>query len=133
MSAPASPRSTLAVPAQRSRAFVVGIIVYLVLLAAAFASGNRVFGELAAFTLISVVMLPTLRRGRPFAWAIWLAVAAVLIWLARRGQGQLALDALPVLINIALCGVFARTLSSGREPLIAHIISVLEGPERLAL
>lgn len=133
MSAPASPRPTDAARTPRSRAFVVGIVIYLTLLAAALATGDRVLDEIAAFALISVVLLPGLRRGRPFAWMIWIVVATVLAWLARRGQGQLALDALPVLFNSALCGVFARTLAAGREPLIAHIIGVLEGPERLTL
>jgi uncharacterized membrane protein len=133
VSAPASRIPTDAAPAPHSRTFVAGIVVYLILLAGAFASGNRVLDELAAFALISVVLLPGLRRGRPTAWLIWIAIAVVLAWLARRGQGQLALDVLPILINLALCRVFARTLAPGREPLIAYIIGVIEGPERLLL
>jgi len=133
VSAPVSRFPTDAAAEPRSRAFVAGIVVYVILLAGAFASGNRVLDELAAFALISVVLLPSLRRGRAGAWLTWIAVAVVLAWLARRGQGQLALDALPILINLALCRVFACTLAPGREPLIAHIIAVIEGPERLTL
>ena len=47
------------------------------------------------------------------AWLAWLARAAALAWLGLRGHGGLALDAVPVLINLALCGVFARTLRHG--------------------
>jgi uncharacterized membrane protein len=133
VSAPAPELPTDAAPARRSRAFVAGIIVYLVLVVSAFVTANPLLDEFAAFTLISVVLLPGLRRGRAVAWLIWVSTAIVLVWLARRGHGQLALDSLPILINIALCRVFARTLAPGHEPLIAHIIGVLEGPERLAL
>ena len=132
VSAPA-PVPPLAAPtARRSRAFVFGLLVYVALLVAAFATGNTLLDELAAFALFSVLLLPGLRRGHVPAWFTWLALAAVLAWLAHRGQGQLALDSLPVLINAALCMVFARTLRAGCEPLIARIIRVLEGPERLA-
>jgi uncharacterized membrane protein len=103
------------------------------LLLAAFASGSALLDELAAFALVSLVLLPGLRRGRVLAWSLWLGVAAVLAWLAWLGHGQLALDSLPVLINGALCIVFARTLGANREPLIARIIGVLEGPARLDL
>ncbi|MEO7755714.1 MAG: xanthomonadin biosynthesis protein [Dokdonella sp.] len=132
MSAPAPVPPTAAPTARRSRAFVCGLLAYAVLLVAAFVTGNMLLDELAVFALFSVLLLPALRRGSALAWAGWLAIAAVLAWLAQRGQGQLALDSLPILINGALCFVFARTLWPGREPLIARIIGILEGPERLA-
>ncbi|MEO5559552.1 MAG: xanthomonadin biosynthesis protein [Dokdonella sp.] len=133
MSAPV-PVPPLAAPtARRSRAFVFGLLAYVVLLVAAFATGNALLDEFAVFALFSVLLLPGLRRGHLLAWSAWLVIAAVLAWLAHRGQGQLALDSLPVLINAALCVVFARTLRPDREPLIARIIRILEGPERLAL
>ncbi|MFI4969456.1 MAG: xanthomonadin biosynthesis protein, partial [Lysobacterales bacterium] len=50
-----------------------------------------------------------------------------------RGNGRIALDALPVLVNAMLCGLFARTLRRGHRPLIARVIGVLEDPTRLAL
>jgi uncharacterized membrane protein len=92
-----------------------------------------VLDEFAVFALVSVLLLRGLRRGGVVAWLLWIGVAILLAWLARRGQGQLALDSLPIVINAALCLVFARTLGASHEPLIAHIIGVLEGPQRLAL
>ncbi|MEO5626675.1 MAG: xanthomonadin biosynthesis protein [Dokdonella sp.] len=132
MSAPVPVPPPAAPTARRSRAFVFGLIAYFVLLLAAFLTGNMLLDELAAFALLSVLLLPGLRRGRVLTWSGWLAIAAVLAWLAHRGQGQLALDSLPIIINMALCFVFARTLRPGRQSLIARIIGILEGPERLA-
>ena len=97
------------------------------------ASGNAWLDEAAALALISVFLLPGLRRGTLLAWSIWSAAAACLVVLALRGAGHVALAALPVVVNIALCSLFARTLGAGRQPLIARIIAVIEGPERLAL
>jgi uncharacterized membrane protein len=132
VSAPAPVPPTAAQPARRSRALACGLAAYVVLLLAAFLTGNALLDEFAAFALISVLLLPGLRRGRVGAWLTWLAIAAALAWLAHSGHGEVALDSLPVLINAALCFVFARTLRPGREPLIARIIGILEGPERLA-
>lgn len=49
------------------------------------------------------------------------------------GGDRLALDLMPVLINAVLCAIFARTLTPGRQTLVARAILALEGPERLAL
>jgi 3-hydroxymyristoyl/3-hydroxydecanoyl-(acyl carrier protein) dehydratase/uncharacterized membrane protein len=109
------------------------MIAYVALLLAAFLTKSALLDEMAAFALVSLLLLPALRGGRASAWAVWLTAAGALVWLARGGRGQLAIDALPILINAALCGLFARTLIAGREPLIARIIGVIEGPQRLAL
>lgn len=133
VSAPVPPAHLATPPARRSRAFACGVGVYMLLLFAAFATGSMVLDEFAVFALVSVLLLRGLRRGSGVAWSLWLGVAILLTWLARRGLGQLALDSLPIMINAALCVVFARTLGASHEPLIAHIISVLEGPQRLAM
>lgn len=133
VSAPAHPAHLATPPARRSRAFACGVVAYFLLLFAAFATGCMVLDEFAVFALISLLLLRGLRRGSGVAWSLWLGVAILLTWLARRGLGQLALDSLPIAINAALCVMFARTLRASREPLIAHIIGVLEGPQRLAL
>jgi len=132
VSPPAS-ASTAAAPVRGSRLFVVGVAAYVVLLLIARLTGRSWLDELAAFALVGVFLLPGLRRGSARAWTAWLATAALLVLLGARGNGHFALDVLPVVIDVALCAVFARTLARGREPLIARIIGVLEGHQRLAL
>jgi uncharacterized membrane protein len=107
--------------------------LYAALLLAAFVSGRDELAGLAAFVLLGLLLGAGLRRGRALAWLAWLGSAALLLWLGRHGRMRLALDALPVLVNALLAGVFARTLRAGSEPLIARVICVLEGAERLAL
>ena len=123
---------TQAAPARRSRVVVCGIVVYVALALAALLSGRAWLGGLAAFILIGVILLPHLRRPSALAWLLWLGIAAILIVLARRGESHLALDAMPALVNALLCALFARSLRRGREPLIARIIAIIEGPQRLA-
>lgn len=106
---------------------------YVAVLVAAFASGSGWVEELAAFMVVSLVLWPGLRRLSPAAILLWLASAAGIGALAFAGHGDIALDFLPVVINLALCAVFARTLAPGSEPLIARLIAVLEGPARVAL
>lgn len=119
--------------APRSRVFVLGAGIYFALLLAAFASGNVLFDDAAILVLISVLLLAALRRGSPVAWFAWLVAALALLALGASGKGRVAVDALPVLVNIFLCSVFARTLRKGRQPLIARIIEIIEEPGRLAL
>lgn len=106
---------------------------YVAVLVAAFLSGRGWLDELAAFMVVSLVLWPGLRRLSPAAIVLWLASAAGIGFLAFAGQGDIALDFLPVVINLALCALFARTLVRGSEPLIARLIAVVESPERVAL
>lgn len=128
----AAPPSTVP-PGSRSRLVVGLLAAYGVLLVAAIASGNAWLDLLAAFALVTLLLSPGLRRGSAFAWGLWLLVGAALVALAAFGHGRLALDLMPIFVNLALCTLFARTLAHGREPLIASVIAALEGRERLAL
>lgn len=132
MAANASAPTLAAPPVHGIRLPACALGIYLVLMATAHLSGQERFGELAAFALTGLFLLPALRRRRAWAWCAWLGVAALLAALDLHGQGRLALDATPVAINLALCGVFARTLRHGRAPLIARVIEALEGRSRLA-
>ncbi|WP_343789067.1 xanthomonadin biosynthesis protein [Dokdonella soli] len=128
------PASSIAAAQDRgSRLFGCGVVVYAALMLAAKLSGNVWFDELAALALIGLFLLPGLRRRRVLAWIVWFCAAAMLALLGAHGNGRFALDCMPVLINVALCFVFARTLVRNREPLIARIIAALEGRERLML
>lgn len=109
------------------------LVAYVALLLAGLATANGWVEALAALVLVTLLLSPGLRRRSGFAWALWLLACAGCAALTARGHGRLALDLLPVFVNSALCFLFARTLARGREPLIARIIDVLEGRDRLAL
>lgn len=118
---------------RRSRLLVAGVVAYFAL--ATFASSSRRGGiaALALFVLVGAVLSPALRRHSRTAWLAWACAGGALGLLAAHGEGMLALDALPILVNAALCALFASTLARGREPLIARFIAIIEGRERLAL
>jgi uncharacterized membrane protein len=118
-------------PRRAWRALVV--VAYVGVIGAALASGRAWLDELATFLVVSLVLWPGLRRRSPAAIVLWIAATAGIAALARAGLGDLALDFLPVLINLALSALFARTLVPGSTPLIARLIAVLESPERVAL
>lgn len=108
-------------------------LAYAGVLAAAFATGRGWLEELAAFMVVSLVLWPGLRRLSPVAIVLWVLAAAAIVALAISGHGDIALDFLPVVINLALSALFARTLVPGSEPLIARLIGVLDSPDRVAL
>lgn len=128
-----APASTLAAPpAYAPRLLPCAVAVCVGLTGMAHMGGQVWLGELAALAVTGLFLLPGLRRRRTAAWCAWLGAAALLVLLGLRGHGRLALDGMPVAINLAVCGVFARTLRHGREPLIARVIEALEGRDRLA-
>jgi len=125
---------SLATPSpRRSHAGILALALYVLIMIAAFASGNAWLDELAAFLLLSLLLSPGLRRFSVAAWMLWLIAAGGIAFLAYEGRGDLALDFMPVMVNAALCTLFARTLAAGRQPLIARLIAAIEGPARLAL
>ncbi|HEY6892788.1 MAG TPA: hypothetical protein VI258_01365, partial [Rhodanobacteraceae bacterium] len=133
MSATLSIPPSIGKPTRRSRRGALAFVAYVGVVIAAFASGRAWLDELATLMVVSLVLWPGLRRLSPAAIALWLAGAAGIAALALAGQGDLTLDFLPVIINLALCALFARTLVPGSEPLIARLIAVVESPARVAL
>jgi uncharacterized membrane protein len=102
-------------------------------LAVAGAITHRQVLSLAAFALVlGLLMWPALRDRRAGAWMLWLGLLGGLGWLAARGLAMLALDAVPLLVNLLLAWLFGRTLRSGRQPLVAQFIEAIEGAPRLA-
>lgn len=128
---PIAPVDPIAMP-RRSRVLLAGVVGYVVLALAASYSGRAWLGALAVFVLAGALLSPALRRRRVAAWLGWLALGALLGTLAVHGVVQLALDALPVLVNAALSALFGSTLGRGREPLIARFVAIIEGPARAA-
>ena len=116
MSAPNPVPASVAPPAPASRAFACGVLAYAVLAFAGWLTSSAWLDVLAAFALLTVLLLPGLRGRRGGAWAGWLASGALLGLLALRGEGRFALDLMPALVNAILCNLFARTLAGGREP-----------------
>jgi len=104
------------------------------LLALAGALLHRQLLSLAALALLLGLLLwPALRKRRPGAWLLWLGLLGALAWLAARGLAALALDAVPLLLNLLLAWVFGRTLRAGEQPLVAQFIEAIEGAPRLAM
>jgi len=126
-----SPATPTANAARRSRAVVAGIAAYIVLAATALYVDRPLLAAFAVFVLVAAVLSPGLRQRRSKAWCALVASAALIAWLSARGAGWLLLDAVPIIVNLALCLLFACTLVAGRTPLIARFIAILESPERL--
>lgn len=104
------------------------------LLAVAGALTHRQVLSLAAMALLLGLLLwPALRNRRPGAWLLWLGLLGAMAWLAARGLAALALDAVPLLLNLMLAWVFGRTLRAGHQPLVAQFIEAIEGTARLAM
>jgi uncharacterized membrane protein len=119
--------------ARLSRRGALVFVAYVVVLVAVFASGNAWIDAIAVVALATLLLWPGLRRRGVVAWLAWTAVAVATFALAIAHRGDIALDFMPVMVNAALCHLFARTLVRGREPLIARVIGVVEGTDRLAL
>ena len=115
------------------RFLLPGVLVYPALAIAGAITHRQALSLAALLVLLTVVLLPMLAVGRLTAWLIWIGGSAGMLALASHGLLPVALDLVPVLINALLAWFFGRTLVAGRQPLIAHFISAIEGPSRLAL
>lgn len=109
------------------------VAIYLVVVLAAWASGNDALVAFCVFALVTAVLARGLVMRKTWAWLVWIATGAGLLVLTANGHGRLALDLVAVAINLALAILFGASLRNGHMPLIARAISVIEGPERLAL
>lgn len=133
MSATLSIPPSIQNPARRSRRATLVVVAYVAILVAAFASRRGWLEALATGMVVGLVLWPGLRKFSPAAIVLALVAASGIAALAFAGQGDVALDFIPVIVNLALSVLFARTLVPGSEPLIARLIAVLESPERVAL
>lgn len=126
--------ATLPIPPEiRPRRAALVFLAYLAVLVGAFASGLAWLEELAAFMLATFLLWPGLRARSAAAWIVWAIASLGILALGVTGRGEIALDFMPVMVNAALCVLFARTVVPGSEPLIARVIAVLENPERVRL
>jgi uncharacterized membrane protein len=92
----------------------------------------RASGALAAVAVVDIaliLLLPSLARGRPRAWALLACAALAAAWLARTQYALVPLLLVPVLFVALVAWGFARTLRAGRLPLITRIVSAIEARE----
>lgn len=98
----------------------------------AHAASVRASGALAACALMTIVLMSLaegLLRGRAGAWLALAAATAALIWLAGSRHALMPLLLVPVAFVAMIAWWFGRTLRPGRTPLIARIVSALDGAE----
>lgn len=94
-------------------------------------SGRPGFDVAALVALLAASGLLLLGWQRPLASLSWLLAALALLVAAVAGRLALALEVVPILADVALAWLFGHTLATGRVPLVAQVIRVLEGEERL--
>lgn len=102
-------------------------IAYPLLAHAATLSGDGRLAALAALDLVLIALAAPLLRARPGAWAAFAAAAFGAAWLARGPHALLPLLLAPPAFVAAAAWAFARTLRSGRVPLVGRIAAALEG------
>ena len=78
--------------------------------------------------LATLILLPPLRRGRLWAWAVFAAAVVGLYALSRSSDAALPLFVPPVAINAFMAWVFGHTLLQDRVPLIERLIRALHDP-----
>ena len=109
------------------------VLAYVALVSLAWITGNDALSAVCVVVLISVILAPGLRRRTRGPWLLWLALVGGVIALTSQGHGRLALDLVPLLINLALGILFGYSLTGRHTPLIARAIIAIEGRERLLL
>jgi uncharacterized membrane protein len=109
-------------------------VAYPLLAHAASTRGSPVLAALALADIALIVLLPALACRRAWAWLTLLASAAGLAALAQSRYALLPLLAPPVLVTALVAWLFARTLVSGRVPLLTRVVAALhrQAPAALA-
>ena len=108
---------------------ILAIAAYVLLTTIGIVRGMPTYSVLAVLVSATTITWPALRQHAAARWiailVATLAVASILLSCA-----DALLDALPVVINAAIAGMFGRTLRHGREPLITRFVRVAEGESR---
>jgi uncharacterized membrane protein len=104
-----------------------GAIAYPLLAHAAALSGDGRVAAFAALDLVLIVLVVPLLRLRPLAWAAFATAAFAAAWLARGPHALLPLLLAPPAFVAVVAWGFARTLRSGRVPLVGRIAAALDG------
>ena len=104
---------------------------YLVLVVISWATGSDLLSAICVVLLVSAVLASRLRAGSRAAWLIWMVLVAGVLTLTFTGHGRLALDLVPLAINLGLAALFGLSLTAKHTPLISRAIIAIEGRERL--
>lgn len=104
---------------------------YLILVAISWWSGSDVLSAICVVLLVSMLLASRLRTRSRGAWLVWTMVVVGVLALTVIGRGRLALDLVPVAINLGLAALFGVTLTGTHTPLISRAIIAIEGRERL--
>ena len=102
------------------------VAAYPFLAHAASARADGVLAALATFDIALILLLPALASGRVRAWASLACIALALAWLAHTHYALVPLLLVPVLFVALVAWGFARTLRTGRVPLVTKIATALE-------
>lgn len=105
---------------------------YLVLVSIAWWTGSDLLSAICVVLLVSAVLASRLRAGSRGAWLIWVVSVVGVGTLTFNGLGRVALDLVPVAINIGLAVLFGLSLTGTHTPLIARAIIAIEGRDQLA-
>ena len=127
---PTDPQSATAV--LRRSTLYAALAGYLILVMIAWATRSDLLSAICVGLLVSAVLGPRLRARSRAAWLAWTLLVVGVGTLTVNGHGRMALDLVPLAINLGLAGVFGLSLTGMHTPLIARAIIAIEGRERLA-
>ena len=100
---------------------------YLLLAHVASVHGDAQVAGLALLDVVVLVQLPRLLERRVAAWIALLAIAAGLWWLSQTQHVWWLLRLVPVACVAFVAFGFARTLRTGRVPLVTRIVAAMDG------
>ncbi|RAP56910.1 xanthomonadin biosynthesis protein [Oleiagrimonas sp. MCCC 1A03011] len=113
------------------RSLLPGLLLGYAALVFTGALGGGEWAYHLAVPVLVLVLAAVLPLRRAPVLALWLLLAAVMLWLDARGHAHWVLNLVPMLITAGLAWLFARTLRAGREPLVRRVVRAVEGEERL--
>jgi uncharacterized membrane protein len=82
---------------------------------------------IAMTVFVAVPLLPSLKRGRAWAWLTLAGVTAAFYGCALLGTARLLMYLPPVLLPASVLFVFARSLQSGRTPVVTQVATQIRG------
>lgn len=110
---------------------IVAVGLYVALAVVSAVSGRGGYSVIGLLILLTVLLWPSLIAARRGAWLLWAAAVLIFGTALATGFARAALDSLAIVVNAAVGWTFARTLKTGREPLIATLVRLVDGDAQL--